>query len=438
MFGVITISVKNDIVLSHIEAIEPGTKISVRGLASELNVSEGTVYKAIKEAEIRGLVVTKPKSGTFRVESAVSKDDCAVTLSELVSALGVTCVAGRKSLGCTIDNIIVCDSDEEQLLSRLEYSEPARTLCIVGNRPDFQTLIMQSKAHMLITGGSRPSDYHIVKAEKSGVCILCTIQNTYTVLRLFDNQFSPGALARDDSPVSAWMQSPNYLYRNDYVADWQRYYEEQFSGIKAFPVVDEELHLCGGIDIPRTFAAGHTQKLSTLISPGAKILALDAASSVRDAARKMILSGSPFAAVVREDKMEGVFYLSDLVRYFMYSGSSGVADLASFIVAAPELSNEDRKVYELHIPDSEFSGIDVLPSTLMLLAADKHLAQQGCLDYALCSSSFFYPEKLRGTEGLMLCTTLTSNGKAGYSVEAEVYSETTTFAKALLIFTEGT
>ena len=46
----IIISVKNDAVLSHIEALASGTKISVRGLAAELNISEGTVYKAIKEA----------------------------------------------------------------------------------------------------------------------------------------------------------------------------------------------------------------------------------------------------------------------------------------------------------------------------------------------------------------------------------------------------
>lgn len=436
MFGVSTISIKNDIVLSHIEAIEPGTKISVRGLASELNVSEGTVYKAIKEAEQRGLVVTKPKSGTFRMESAVSSDDCAVTLSELVSALGVNCAAGRKSLGCTIDNIVICDSDEAQLVSRLEYNDPSRTLCIVGNRPDFQTLIMQYNAHMLITGGSRPSDYHIVKAEKNGVCILTTIQNTYTIMKLFDSQFSSARLASEDAPVSDWMQAPNYLYRNDYVADWQRYYDEQFSGMKGFPVVDEELHLCGGIDIPRTFAAGHTQKLSTLVSKDAKILTLDAQSSVREAARKMMLSGSPFAAVVRDGKMEGVFYTSDLIRYFMYSGSESVSDYASFLVPAPEYSNEDRRVYELHIPEAELANMDILATALMLVAADKHLAQQGYLDYSLSSSSFFYPERITQLGGLMLCTTLTSNGKAGFSVETEVYTENATYAKAMLIFTE--
>ena len=370
MLGGSTISIKNDIVLSRIEATEPGTKISVRGLASELDVSEGTVYKAIKEAEQRGLVITKPKSGTFRIESDVDSDSCAVTLSELVSALGVSCAAGRKSLGCTIDNIVICDSDEAQLLSRLEYADPSRTLCIVGKRPDFQTLIIQSRAHMLITGGGRPSDYHIVKAEKNGVCILTALQNTYAIMKLFDSQFSSARLADEDAPVSEWMQAPNYLYRNDYVADWQRYYDEQFPGMRSFPVV------------------------------------------------------------------EGVFYASDLIRYFMYLGTESMSDYASFLVPAPEYSNEDRRVYELRVPEAELANMDILPTALMLVAADKHLAQQGCLDCALSSSSFFYPEQITQVGGLMLCTALTSNGKAGFSVEAEVYTETATFAKAMLIFTE--
>lgn len=436
MLGGSTISIKNDIVLSRIEATEPGTKISVRGLASKLDVSEGTVYKAIKEAEQRGLVITKPKSGTFRIESDVDSDSCAVTLSELVSALGVSCAAGRKSLGCTIDNIVICDSDEAQLLSRLEYADPSRTLCIVGKRPDFQTLIIQSRAHMLITGGGRPSDYHIVKAEKNGVCILTALQNTYAIMKLFDSQFSSARLADEDAPVSEWMQAPNYLYRNDYVADWQRYYDEQFPGMRSFPVVDEELHLCGGIDIPRTFAAGHTQKLSTLVSQDARLLTVDAQSSVREAARKMMLSGSSFAAVLRDDKMEGVFYASDLIRYFMYLGTESMSDYASFLVPAPEYSNEDRRVYELRVPEAELANMDILPTALMLVAADKHLAQQGSLDCTLSSSSFFYPEQITQVGGLMLCTALTSNGKAGFSVEAEVYTETATFAKAMLIFTE--
>ena len=153
-------------------------------------------------------------------------------------------------------------------------------------------------------------------------------------------------------------------------------------------------------------------------------------------AGKMMLSGSSFAAVLRDDKMEGVFYASDLIRYFMYLGTESMSDYASFLVPAPEYSNEDRRVYELRVPEAELANMDILPTALMLVAADKHLAQQGCLDCTLSSSSFFYPEQITQVGGLMLCTALTSNGKAGFSVEAEVYTETATFAKAMLIFTE--
>jgi len=431
---VIFISIKNDYVLSHIEALEAGEKISVRGLAAELNVSEGTVYKAIKEAEIRGLVITKPKSGTFRVESAVSSDEYGLTVSEIIATLGVSCIAGKKNLGSTIDKLIICDSDETQLINQLEDCDPEHTLCIVGNRPDFQTIISQYKAHMLITGGNRPTDYHIVKAEKNNVCILCSIQSTYTIIRLFDSQFANTVTVQDESPISEWMQTPNYLYRNDYVADWQRFYHENLSGLKSYPVVDEDLHLCGGIDITQTFAASHSQKLSTLISDDARILSVDASSSVREVARKMMLSGNSYAAVMRDNKMEGVIYTSDLIRYFMFAGSESTPDFDSLLAYIPDYSTEDRRVYELRIPDTELPNISILSTTLVLSAADKHLAQQGCLDYKLTSSSFFYPDDLTEIDGLMLCTSLTPNGKNGFAIDAEVYTDSKTFAKAMLIY----
>lgn len=116
-------------------------------------------------------------------------------------------------------------------------------------------------------------------------------------MKLFDSQFSSARLADEDAPVSEWMQAPNYLYRNDYVADWQRYYDEQFPGMRSFPVVDEELHLCGGIDIPRTFAAGHTQKLDACVAgrqaPDGRCTKLRARSGKEnDALRQFVCGGS--------------------------------------------------------------------------------------------------------------------------------------------------
>ena len=44
-------SEKKEKLLSFISALPAGTKVSVRNLARDLGVSEGTAYKAIKRAE---------------------------------------------------------------------------------------------------------------------------------------------------------------------------------------------------------------------------------------------------------------------------------------------------------------------------------------------------------------------------------------------------
>ncbi|BDP85137.1 hypothetical protein EfmAA610_23470 [Enterococcus faecium] len=42
---------KHDLILEYIESLPVGNRISVRSIAKELNVSEGTAYRAIKDAE---------------------------------------------------------------------------------------------------------------------------------------------------------------------------------------------------------------------------------------------------------------------------------------------------------------------------------------------------------------------------------------------------
>ena len=41
----------------------------MRSISNYLQVSDGTAYRAIKEAENRGIVETRPRSGTIRVKS---------------------------------------------------------------------------------------------------------------------------------------------------------------------------------------------------------------------------------------------------------------------------------------------------------------------------------------------------------------------------------
>ena len=59
---------KHEQIIKYIESLSVGHKISVRQIAKDLNVSEGTAYRAIKEADNQGLVASIDRVGTVRIE----------------------------------------------------------------------------------------------------------------------------------------------------------------------------------------------------------------------------------------------------------------------------------------------------------------------------------------------------------------------------------
>jgi predicted transcriptional regulator len=59
---------KHEQLLEYIKQLEIGHKISVRQVAKALNVSDGTAYRAIKDAENQGFVSTIERVGTIRIE----------------------------------------------------------------------------------------------------------------------------------------------------------------------------------------------------------------------------------------------------------------------------------------------------------------------------------------------------------------------------------
>ncbi|MUK59383.1 GntR family transcriptional regulator, partial [Pseudomonas aeruginosa] len=59
---------KHEQILDYIESLSIGSKISVRKIAKFLNVSEGTAYRAIKDADKMGMVATIDRVGTVRIE----------------------------------------------------------------------------------------------------------------------------------------------------------------------------------------------------------------------------------------------------------------------------------------------------------------------------------------------------------------------------------
>lgn len=76
---------KHELILNYIKEQPVGTKLSVRQIAKDLEVSEGTAYRAIKDAENKGFVSTIERVGTIRIEQKRKEKLERLTFAEVVN-----------------------------------------------------------------------------------------------------------------------------------------------------------------------------------------------------------------------------------------------------------------------------------------------------------------------------------------------------------------
>lgn len=428
-------SIKNELILSYIKELDAGTKISVRRLSNLLDVSVGTVYKAIKTAEAQGLVVTKPKSGTFRVDAAVARETEPMNLKRIAKLLGLTVIIEPADAERKIDRVLVCDGSCEQIKRSLsERSDNTGVLCLVGARTDVHNIVVDMGANLLLTGGASAEPMALIRAERKGLYVISALQDTCTIMMLMDKAEVP--VAQDTDEAQAWMKIPAYLYVNDVVADWHNMRENVMSSTPEYPVVDENLHICGALDVAKAFAANPSQRISGILRTGNECLHFDGKTPMYRIAEEMMLSGSGIAAVTDGDRMSGVIDSNDVVRYFMFSGGAGsVPAFESFLERADIEDKDDEKYYNIRIPKSGRVDPSEFTLPVVLTAAMRHaerLLGEGCV---IESGTFFASKSLDRHESLMLSSKLTRRGERGCTLEEEIFDDSCSYTKAILMFT---
>ncbi len=427
-------SIKNELILSYIKELDAGTKISVRRLSELLDVSVGTVYKAIKAAEAQGLVVTKPKSGTFKIDSCAAGEAEPVSLKRVVKLLGLTMIIEPADADRMIERIIICDGGEAQLRRALskEPKNNVNVLCMVGDRPDMQTLIVELGANLMLTGGASAAPLTLIHAERGGLSVISALQDSRTIMMLLEKLKSTAIESTDEA--QSWMKMPQYLYSNDVVADWHKLCED--ISLQTYPVVDEKQRLCGALDVPRAFAANPSQRISGLLRPGGKCMHFDCSTPMTRVAEEMLLSGNSIAAVTDGDKVSGVLDSNDVLRYFMFSGRDGGAPLFESFLEVTDVSDSDEeRYYNIRIPNRGEADPSEFTLPVVLTAARRHAAELlggGCV---IESGTFFASKTIGIHESLMLSSKLTRRGEQGCTLEEEIFDDSCSYTKAILMFT---
>lgn len=225
---------KHELILKHIESLPVGEKISVRQIAKGLGVSEGTAYRAIKDAEVAGLVSTIERVGTIRIEKKRKETMEMLTFAEVVSIVDGQVLGGRNGLHKRLNKFVI---GAMRLDDMMKYVEPGNLL-IVGNRDEAHRLALLAGAAVLITGGFEAREATKQLADELSLPIISCSYDTFTVASMinraiYDNMIKKEILRVEDVMIP--LSQTVYMELDETVGDVLR--RSQETGHHHFPVV---------------------------------------------------------------------------------------------------------------------------------------------------------------------------------------------------------
>lgn len=288
---------KHEQLLQHIESLKIGTKISVRKLAKSLGVSEGTAYRAVKEAENLGIVITKERIGTVRVEKKPRNISDQLTFGDVVEIVEGHVLGGADGLDKTLHKYVIGAMKIEAMARYID----AGSLLLVGNRENAHSLALEQGAGVLITGGFGTSRDVKTLADRLSLPIISSRHDTFTVASMinraiFDRLIKKKIMLVEDIVVSK--PKVNMLKVNSNISDFDQLSIE--TGYQHFPVVDEWNRVIGIVSRKDVEELNGDQSIEKCLIRHPITVGLQ--TSLASAAQIMVWEGIDFLPVVDRNR----------------------------------------------------------------------------------------------------------------------------------------
>lgn len=305
---------KHQQIIQYIEDLSVGSRISVRKVAQALEVSEGTAYRAIKEAESLGICSTKERIGTIRIEKKERQNIDKLTFAEVVNIVDGEVLGGASGLHKSLNKFVI---GAMQLEAMKRYIEPGNLL-IVGNRVQAHLYALGQGAGVLLTGGFHAMNDAKQLADELELPIISSSYDTYTVATLINRAIDDRMIKKKIILVQEIMRMEAKVYTlraKDTITDMQRLVEQ--SGHTRFPVVDEQNRPIGMITTKDVFGADPSQTVDRFMSKNP--LTIGPQASVAYVSHTMVWEGIELLPVVGPDrKMLSVISRKDVLKAMQY------------------------------------------------------------------------------------------------------------------------
>ncbi|MGM8215606.1 DRTGG domain-containing protein [Bacillaceae bacterium W0354] len=301
---------KHEQILKYIESLRVGTKISVRLIAKDLDVSEGTAYRAIKEAENIGLVSTIERVGTIRIEKKKKENIEKLTFAEVVNIVDGQVLGGKSGLHKTLNKFVI---GAMQLDAMMRYTEKG-SLLIVGNRVKAQELALNAGAAILITGGFDTTDHVKQLADNFDLPVISCSYDTFTVATMinraiYDQLIKKEIIIVDD--IYTPKEKAYVLHEGDIVENW--YKLNKITMHSRFPVLDQDDKVIGVITSKDIIGKSNELKIEKVMTKHPNTV--QKTTSLASTAHTMVWQGIEMLPVVNEQNVfQGVITRQDVIK----------------------------------------------------------------------------------------------------------------------------
>lgn len=301
---------KHQQIIRYIESLPVGEKISVRSIAKNMEMSEGTAYRAIKEAENIGIVSTIERVGTIRIERKTKDNLEKLSFGEIIKIIEGEVFGGHDGLDKILNRFVI---GAMTLDAMTRYIQP-ESLVIIGNREDAQLLALNQGAAVLITGGFQATPQLIQKADELKIPLMGTTYDTFTVASLINRAMTDQLIKKKImivADVYNEFENTNYLRMDQTVKEYRQLSER--TGNSRFPVINHSNRLVGVVSAKDILGKADTLTMERVMTKNPSVSKLHA--SVASVAHSMIWNGLEMLPVV-QDNMEliGIISRRDVMK----------------------------------------------------------------------------------------------------------------------------
>lgn len=416
---------KHQAIINYIGTIAEGTKISVRTIATELEVSEGTAYRAIKECENMGIVTTIPRVGTIKIDKVEKKSIEVLNYSEVLNIVDGTILGGKNGINKTLNKFVIAAMTYD---AAKKYISPG-CLIIVGNREDIQKLALINNCAVLIVGGFECTDYIKKLANEKQFPVISSSYDSFTIATMINRAISESLIKKEIILVEDIMETKIYSMNvNDTVSKWSELVKKTKKD--KYLVMDDKGLVVGVItqkEINFDIETNSDELISKFMNKD--FMTVTSKTTVAYAAHIMGWEGIEICPVIENKKLLGIVDRQDVIKALQYAlrqPQTGET-LEDMILKNFEYEHKEGKMHFKGkivaqmldvIGIASWSSLNMLLSTMGIMT----LREKNNVNVAVDSITTYFMKPVQMDSEIEVFTTIVDMGRTFCKVEVNMFS----------------